>query len=66
MRRQEQFRAALASRDIIGQAKGILMERFHIDAGEAFELLTRLSQQSNTRVADIAAALIGSEPPTGR
>ncbi|MFC9361983.1 GAF and ANTAR domain-containing protein [Rhodococcus sp. NPDC057014] len=30
--REEQFRDALASRDIIGQAKGILMHRFSIDA----------------------------------
>lgn len=61
MRRQDQFRSALASRDIIGQAKGVIMERFDLDAVEAFELLTRLSQQSNTRVVDIAAALIDSE-----
>ncbi|WP_062886741.1 GAF and ANTAR domain-containing protein [Mycobacterium avium] len=63
MRRQDQFRSALASRDIIGQAKGVIMERFDLDAVEAFELLTRLSQQSNTRVVDIATALIDSEHP---
>lgn len=63
MRRQDQFRSALASRDIIGQAKGVVMERFNLDAVEAFELLTRLSQQSNTRLVDIAAALIDSEHP---
>lgn len=63
MRRQDQFRSALASRDIIGQAKGMVMERFNLDAVEAFELLTRLSQQSNTRLVDIAAALIDSEHP---
>jgi AmiR/NasT family two-component response regulator len=39
------------------------MERFNLDAIEAFELLTRLSQQSNTRLVDIAAGLIGSEHP---
>jgi hypothetical protein len=33
MRRDQQFRSALVSRDIIGQAKGMLMERFDIDAG---------------------------------
>lgn len=63
MRRQDQFRSALASRDVIGQAKGVVMERFNLDAVEAFELLTRLSQQSNTRLVDIAAALIDSEHP---
>jgi len=63
MRRQDQFRSALASRDTIGQAKGVIMERFNLDAVEAFELLTRLSQQSNTKLIDIASALIDSEHP---
>lgn len=63
MRRHDQFRSALASRDVIGQAKGVIMERFNLDAVEAFELLRRLSQQSNTRLVDIAAALIDSEHP---
>jgi GAF domain-containing protein len=66
MRRQDQFRSALASRDIIGQAKGVVMERFNLDAVEAFELLSRLSQQSNTRLADIAKSLIDSEHPLKR
>lgn len=56
-RREDQFRSALASRDIIGQAKGMLMARFDIDAVQAFELLKRLSQESNIRLADIAAKL---------
>jgi AmiR/NasT family two-component response regulator len=46
-----------------GQAKGVVMERFNLDAVEAFELLTRLSQQSNIRLVEIAAALIDSEHP---
>jgi len=40
---------ALASRDIIGQAKGIVMERFHIDADHAFALIARLSQDQNIK-----------------
>jgi AmiR/NasT family two-component response regulator len=56
-------RSALASRDIIGQAKGVVMERFSLDAVEAFELLSRLSPQSNTRPADVAKALLDSEHP---
>lgn len=63
LRHQDQFRSALASRDIIGQAKGVIMERFDLDAFEAFDLLTRLSQQSNTRLAELAADLIDSEHP---
>lgn len=60
LRRDRQFRSALASRDIIGQAKGILMERFKIDAVLAFQLLTRLSQESNTPVAEIAQRLVSA------
>jgi GAF domain-containing protein len=63
VRRQDQFRSALASRDIIGQAKGVIMERFNLDAVEAFDLLARLSQQSNTKLIEIARALVDSEHP---
>lgn len=65
-RRQDQFRSALASRDMIGQAKGIIMERFNLDAVEAFELLTRLSQKSNTRLIEIAKSLVDNEHPLKR
>lgn len=58
VRRDEQFRSALASRDIIGQAKGMLMERFDIDAVQAFELLKRLSQNSNTPLTEVAVQLV--------
>lgn len=66
MRRQDQFRSALASRDVIGQAKGVVMERFNLDAVEAFELLSRLSQKSNTKLIEIAKGLIDSEHPLKR
>jgi len=63
-----QFQSALASRDIIGQAKGMIMEPFEVDAVRAFEVLTRLSQDSNTRVAEVAEELVsrGSEPKSTR
>jgi transcriptional regulator with GAF, ATPase, and Fis domain len=64
VRRDEQFRSALASRDIIGQAKGMIMERFKIDAVQAFELLKRLSQSSNTPLAVVARQLVESEHPS--
>jgi GAF domain-containing protein len=56
--RSAQFRSALASRDVIGQAKGMLMERFDIDAVHAFDLLARLSQESNVKLVDIAERLV--------
>ncbi len=63
MRRNDRFRSALASRDIIGQAKEVIMERFKLDAVEALNLLTRLSQQSNTTLFEIVRAIIESEHP---
>ena len=63
VRRDEQFKSALASRDIIGQAKGMIMERFNVDAVQAFELLKRLSQTSNAPVAEIARRLVHADHP---
>lgn len=54
MRRDRQFRIALVSRDVIGQAKGRLMERFNIDAAEAFHRLKQMSQESNIPIAQVA------------
>src|SRR5947209_10181078 len=41
-----QMQSALSSRDRIGQAKGIIMERYGVDDVRAFELLRKLSQES--------------------
>jgi transcriptional regulator with GAF, ATPase, and Fis domain len=64
VRRDEQFRRALASRDIIGQAKGMIMERFSVDAVQAFELLNRLSQSSNTPLVAVARQLVETQHPS--
>jgi AmiR/NasT family two-component response regulator len=61
LRRDEQFRSALATRDLIGQAKGMLMERFKIDAVQAFEVLKRLSQNSNTPLVDVARDIVTAD-----
>ncbi|HEX7306841.1 ANTAR domain-containing protein [Lentzea sp.] len=55
--RQAQFRRAVGSRDVIGQAKGILMHRQGITADEAFDLLRRTSQQLNVKLLDLAGTL---------
>jgi GAF domain-containing protein len=57
-RRDEQFQRALASRDVIGQAKGMIMERYGVDAVQAFELLRKLSQDSNVPLIQIATELV--------
>lgn len=56
--REHQYESALASRDNIGQAKGILMERFSIDAVQAFDMLKRLSQSTNTPIRTLAKRTI--------
>ena len=48
---------ALQSRDTIGQAKGILMERYKITAEQAFFLLTTASQRNNRKLRDVAGDL---------
>ncbi|WP_018333459.1 GAF and ANTAR domain-containing protein [Actinomycetospora chiangmaiensis] len=53
-RRLLQLRDAVASRDVIGQAKGILMSRYGIDAATAFGRLVEASQDMNVKLVDIA------------
>jgi hypothetical protein len=55
--REFQLRQALETRDVIGQAKGILMHRRGIDADEAFDLLRRTSQDLNIKLAELATTL---------
>ncbi|WP_226862578.1 GAF and ANTAR domain-containing protein [Mycolicibacterium baixiangningiae] len=64
-RRDEQFRQALASRDIIGQAKGMIMERYTVDAVQAFALLRKLSQDSNVPLLQIATELTKNASSAG-
>ena len=42
--------------------QGMLMERYEIDAHEAFGLLAKLSQESNTKLAEIARRIIDAGP----
>lgn len=61
-REKEQLRNALTSRDVIGQAKGMLMERYRIDADAAFLLLARLSQESNVKLVEVATNVVVAGP----
>jgi GAF domain-containing protein len=49
---------ALESRDLIGQAKGIIMQARRVTAEEAFALLVRRSQETNTKLLDVAEAVV--------
>ncbi|HEX6347399.1 GAF and ANTAR domain-containing protein [Umezawaea sp.] len=52
-----QLRKAIDTRDVIGQAKGILMHRRGITADEAFDVLRTTSQSLNVKLADLASTL---------
>jgi AmiR/NasT family two-component response regulator len=52
-----QLRTALDSRDVIGQAKGILMERYRLTPDGAFALLARASQDTNVKLREVATEL---------
>ncbi|MEW9547442.1 GAF and ANTAR domain-containing protein [Nonomuraea sp. NPDC050783] len=66
VRQEEDLARAIAMRDLIGQAKGILMERHRVTADQAFTLLVRASQQTNTKLADIARRLVDTGELAGR
>lgn len=52
------LRRAVDSRHIIGQAQGVLMERFGLDDTRAFGVLRRLSQDSNIKLRDVAKQIV--------
>ena len=57
-RHEEDLHIALDSRSLIGQATGILMERYDIDAVRAFAVLRRISMQANVKLREVAAELV--------
>lgn len=60
--------AALANRDVIGQAKGILMERFKLAPDAAFATLVRISSDNNIKLRLLCEELCrtGTLPPVTR
>lgn len=61
----EGLTTAVANRTIIGQAQGILMERFDIDASGAFAVLRRVSQDGNIRLYNVADDLVRTRKVPG-
>ena len=59
-----QLRYALTSRATIEQAKGIVMAERHCTPQEAFDVLVRLSQDSNVPLRDVARALVYQQQRT--
>jgi GAF domain-containing protein len=56
----EQLEEALQSRDVIGQAKGIIQAREHLGPDAAFERLRELSQHRNIKLRELAQAVVES------
>ncbi len=54
----EQLQSAMESRAVIEQAKGVLMGQRRCTAQEAFDILVRLSQESNRKLRDVAQSLV--------
>ncbi len=54
----DNLQAALESRAVIDQAKGVLIERFRLTPDQAFQLLTETSMNANRKVRDIAEELV--------
>jgi ANTAR domain/GAF domain len=65
-RRTEDLHAALMTREVIGQAQGILIERERITPDQAFDLLRRASQHLNRKLREVAQDLVetGEWPQT--
>lgn len=61
----ENLQEAIRSRGTIGEAVGILMERFGLDDARAFGLLVRLSQQQNVKVRVLAEELVAASRSEG-
>lgn len=59
-RSEESLLQALDTRTLIGQAQGILMERFDLDADHAFSVLRRYSQESNRRIGEIVKEIVAT------
>jgi hypothetical protein len=57
-RKVQLFHDALARRDTIGRAKGMLMERYGMEDASAFSLLRRISQERHVRLRDLAEDLV--------
>lgn len=54
------LQTALLTRHTIGMAQGMLMQRFGLSQNQAFEVLRRHSQQTNTKLRDVARGLVES------
>lgn len=64
IQRRVNLESALSTRDMIGQAQGIVMERYQLDAEQAMQFLRRISQDSHAKIRQIAAQLVNGDDPS--
>lgn len=57
-RREMDLWRAIDARHLIGQAQGLIMAQYGVDAAQAFAVLRRLSQQSNTKLHVVADQVV--------
>jgi GAF domain-containing protein len=56
--RESHLHSAMASRQVIGQAVGIIMERYSLNEGRAFDYLARVSSHGNIKVREVAQEVV--------
>ncbi|MEV8515842.1 SpoIIE family protein phosphatase [Dactylosporangium sp. NPDC051484] len=56
-------RTAMRNRAVIEQAKGVLVQRLGITPDQGFDQLVRLSQRTNIKLIEVAAAIVGTTSP---
>jgi hypothetical protein len=59
--RQADFDREILTRDLVGQAKGILMARWRVDAATAADMLVRAADRSRRTVADVARTVVDQQ-----
>ena len=57
-RTEEQLQSAVQTRTLIGQAQGIIMERYSLTPGRAFAVMSRVSQDANIKLVDVAREIV--------
>ena len=64
-RHRLQLNEGLASRQLVGQALGIVMERYHLDERSALQFLVRTSSTTNIKLRQVAQVLVDSTSQRG-
>jgi GAF domain-containing protein len=63
---EEELRSGMVTRNLIGLAQGILVERLKLTPDQAFGVLSRLSQESNTKLREVARRLVDTGEVPGQ